>query len=405
MLKTPALPRGLPRLALATMAVLLAAVGNVGAQVQPIVSPADAAGAPAQPGTQAPSGGSTRDMIDRVQSWLDPARDGFYPWGGSIMPGGWAAVGGGYRKTLDREIRMDVLGGWSLRNYKLLDASIGVPLTTDRRVHLDVRSRLMDAPRVNFFGVGNDSQRSDETSFDFEPKTFGAQLRFRPVEGLQVGAGAGLLHVGSGPGSARPSIEAVFVPGQVPALGQPSSFVTLGAHAEVDTRDALDFTRAGGWYRVDWQHFNDRRDEGYGHQRFDLDVRQFFPVFDDRQALLVRGVLSATIAPDGNTPPHYLLPTLGDGENLRGFANQRFADRHRLLLQAEYRYRLRDDLHAAGFLDLGKVASRAGEISPTGLHPGFGAGLRVRASDALAIRVDVARSREQWAFIVSSIVF
>jgi hypothetical protein len=358
----------------------------------------------AQAGTQPPSGGGMQGLVDRVQSWVDPNRDGFFPWAGSVMPGGWAAVGAGYRHTVGREVRMDVVGGWSLRNYKLLDGGVGLPLTADRRLRLDVRGRLIDAPRVSFFGIGNDTSRAQETSFDFQPSAVGAQLRFRPVEGLQVGGGVGLLRIGSGPGSASPSIETVFTPQEVPALGQTSSFITMGAHAQADMRNAVDFTRDGGWYRVDWQNFRDRRNEGFGHQRIDVDLRQFLPVVNERHAVMVRGLVSATVAGDG-TPPHYLLPTLGDGDNLRGFANQRFADRHRLLLQTEYRYRLTDRMYAAGFVDLGKVASRAGDMTVRGLHPGFGAGLRVTPSEAFGIRVDLARSSEQWAFIVSSAMF
>jgi hypothetical protein len=355
--------------------------------------------------SQAPTGDPLQDTIDRVQRWLDPDRDGFYPWAGSVMPGGWLTLGGGYRASLGRGVRMDAYGGWSLRNYKLVDATIAVPLSSDNRLRLDLRSRLVDAPRVQFFGLGNDTVREDFATFDFEPKSVAAQLHFAPVEGLELGAGLGLLHVGSGPGSARPSIETVFPPGQVPGLGQASSFVTLGAHVQADTRDSLEFTRSGGWYRASWQRYADRRDEGFSHQQIDVEVRRFVPVGGPQHAVAIRGVYSATPSATDNAPPHYLLPLLGDGENLRGFANQRFADRHLLLLQSEYRYRLTEQLHAAGFVDLGRVGARIGDLSPGGFHPGFGVGLRAQFADAFGVRADVARSAEQWAFIVSSIIF
>src|SRR5690606_30703685 len=106
----------------------------------------------------APQGGSAFDIwVDRAQRWFDPEREGFYPWIGSIMPGGWMAVGGGYRQTLARGIRADAMAGISLRNYKLLDASLTVPVTADDSVTLDLHTRLMDAPRVHLYGVGNDS--------------------------------------------------------------------------------------------------------------------------------------------------------------------------------------------------------------------------------------------------------
>lgn len=315
------------------------------------------------------------------------------------------AVGGGYRQTLARGIRADAMAGISLRNYKLLDASLTVPVTADDSVTVDLHTRLMDAPRVHLYGVGNDTLEESLSRFDFEPKLVEARVRVRPQEGVEVGGSVGMLHVGSGPGAGGRSATDLFSPADVPGLNDTASYRTLGLFAQVDRRDARDFTRRGGWYRADWLVLADGDEEPYGHQRLDLDVRQFFPVFDERQAVLARVVFTTTNASGDDVVPHFLMPMLGDGENLRGFANQRFVDRQRLLLQGEYRYRLNERLHVAGFLDLGRVAPDVGGLSFGGFHPSGGAGIRVQTAEGLGVRVDIARSAEQWAFIVSSIVF
>ena len=355
-----------------------------------------------QPGA---SSGGLDDIAGRVQHWFDPDRNGFYPWVGSIMPGGWLAGGGGYRHELVRGIKVDALAGISLRNYKLLDAGLTVPVTSDDRVLVEVRTRLMDAPRVHFYGLGNESSHDVETRFDYEPKRIDARLRLRPTSQAEIGASVGLLHVGTGLGSVGPPITDVFTPAEVPGLLQSASYRTMALYAQADRRDTRVFTRAGGWYRADWQLFADGDTRAFGHQRVDLDVRQFFPIVDERHAVLARGVFTGTRASGTDLVPHFMMPTLGDGENLRGFANQRFTDRHRLLLQGEYRYRINDRLHAAGFVDLGRVAPRLGDLSFADLHPGYGVGLRMQTAEGLSIRTDIARSSEQWSIIVSSVIF
>ncbi len=343
--------------------------------------------------------------IDRAQRWFDPEREGFYPWVGSIMPSGWMAVGGGYRRTLARGIRADAMAGISLRNYKLLDATLSVPVTGDDTVAVDFHTRLMDAPRVNLHGVGNDSLVESRSRFDYEPRLLEARVRVRPQEGIEVGGSLGLLHIDTGPGAGDHPATDVFTPEEVPGLGDSASYRAVGLFAQVDRRDAPEFARRGGWYRADWAVFADGADRPYGHQRLDLDLRQFFPVFDERHAVLTRGVVSATNASGDDVVPHFMMPMLGDGENLRGFVNQRFVDRQRLLLQGEYRYRLNDRMHVAGFVDLGRVGQDFGDLSPGGFHTAGGAGIRVTTPDGLGIRVDLARSAERWSFIVSSVIF
>jgi len=351
-------------------------------------------------------GGGALDLwVDRLQRWFAPDRQGFFPWVGSVMPGGWLTLGGGYRRELWRGIGVDALAGISLRNYKVLDAGVTVPITADDRIVVDVRTRLMDAPRVHFYGVGNDTQEDDLSRFDFEPKRLDARVRVRPQEGVEVGGSIGLLAIDTGPGSGGRSATDLFAGAGVAGLDDSASYRTLGLFAQADRRDTRQFTRRGGWYRVDWLAFADGDDEPYGHQRFDVDVRQFFPIVDERHAAVARVVFTGTRAAAGDRVPHFLMPVLGDGEHLRGFANQRFVDGQRLLAQGEYRYRLTDQLHVAGFADVGRVAPSVGDLGPGGMHLSGGGGLRMQTAEGFSIRADLARSREQWAFIVSSVIF
>lgn len=356
--------------------------------------------------TQAPTnGGRLDDIVGRVETLFAPDRLGFFPWVGSVMGGGGLAGGGGYRHEVGRGIRMDGLAGISVRNYKLLDGGVLVPLVGERRLTLDVRARLIDAPQVRFFGVGNDSSDEQSTRYDYEPKRVAARLTFRPDDRTEIGGAVGVLDIGTGIGRGGPTITSVFAPADVPGVEQSARYRTLGLFVEADRRDVLDFARRGGWYRADWQVFADGAGRGFGHQRLDLEARRFFPIIGERHAAVARAVFTGTNATTGDIVPHFMMPPLGGAEDLRGFANQRFVDRHRLLAQGEYRFRLNEMLHLAGFLDLGRVGSRLGDLSLGGLHPSVGGGIRFQTRDGFALRADVARSSEQWAFMVSNVVF
>jgi hypothetical protein len=59
----------------------------------------------------------------------------------------------------------------------------------------------------------------------------------------------------------------------------------------------------------------------------------------------------------------------------------------------------------AGLVDLGRVAPRVADLSLGDMHVGYGAGIRAQTEDGMGIRVDIVRSREQWSFIASAIIF
>ena len=58
-----------------------------------------------------------------------------------------------------------------------------------------------------------------------------------------------------------------------------------------------------------------------------------------------------------------MLPALGGGSSLRGFASWRFRDRHSLLLQAEWRVLVNSFFDMAIFSDAGKVTAQPRRIS------------------------------------------
>ena len=89
-----------------------------------------------------------------------------------------------------------------------------------------------------------------------------------------------------------------------------------------------------------------------------------------------------------------MLPALGGGSTLRGFASWRFRDRNSLLLQAEWRVLANRFLDMALFYDAGKVTARPKDISLDGLKSDYGLGFRFHGPAATPLRIELARSNE-----------
>jgi len=96
------------------------------------------------------------------------------------------------------------------------------------------------------------------------------------------------------------------------------------------------------------------------------------------------------------------LPKLGGGEELRGFSNFRFRDRHRMLLTAEYRWTPSKFIDMALFYETGKVASRRSDLDFNDLHDCYGIGIRFHSPTFTAFRVEVARSVEGTRIILGA---
>src|SRR6266487_584633 len=91
----------------------------------------------------------------------------------------------------------DVHGAWSVRNYKTGDATLILPAFGEGGVGIDVRGNWIEAPKVAFNGVGNESRPEDKTSFLYRATTvgFGAKIRAAPL--LAVGGGLDALDIES----------------------------------------------------------------------------------------------------------------------------------------------------------------------------------------------------------------
>jgi AAA family ATP:ADP antiporter len=293
---------------------------------------------------------------------------------GSALSGGGPAFGPGVRARYAETGTFNAHAAWSLKNYKAVDAALKLPELSRGRLTVDLRGNWVDAPKVAFYGIGNnvDAERSD---FAYRATTIGAAARVQASRLFAVGGGVDSLAVDAG-------------------LAGDGTFARGHAFAEIDSRTSPSYTSRGGLYRVE---MSDYRQKGGGLQNFrrvDAEVNQFVPLMRENWVLALRALVSTTDTTGANDVPFYLMPDLGGSRSLRGYPTWRFRDRNRLLLTGEYRWTAGSFVDMALFADAGKVAARTGDLDLSDLKKSYGLGISLHAPKTTLLRLELARGSE-----------
>jgi len=318
-------------------------------------------------------------------------REGLYPKAGSLTTGSGFAFGPGYRDRdlFDKKAVIDLWAARSVQGYWATEARITFPRFAHKRLTLEAWGAHRDYPQEDFFGIGPDSSREDQTSYAIRTNLFGTRAGVRPFQFVLAGGGLEFLNpqLGRGEDEHVPSIEQRFTPLEAPGLGASVDYVRSSAFLEVDYREPKN-ARRGGWYRLDFSHWDDRSTGRFTVNRFDADLRQFVGFLAGRRVVAARLFVSTSDTEPGATMPFYLMPTLGGNDTLRGFRQYRFRGPHAILTQAEYRWEIWSGLDGALFYDAGKVAERRGDLNFDQLETDYGFGFRFNTDEAIIFRVD-----------------
>ena len=112
------------------------------------------------------------------------------------------------------------------------------------------------------------------------------------------------------------------------------------------------------------------------------------------RTLAVRAVADFRHERNDGQIPFFLMPSLGGVETMRGYRPFRFRDDNAIVLTLEYRYPTSQFLDFVIFTDQGQVARERGDFSLGDFRGSYGVGMRMKNLTGVAMRFDVARSRE-----------
>jgi outer membrane protein assembly factor BamA len=338
-------------------------------------------------------------LLERL---LNPA-EGFYPKIGNITAGSGFSFGPAYRKPglFGGHADFSAFAAASFQRYWMLDTRVTLPRLANERISVDVHAQRYEFPDEDFFGLGPDSQRTDEVAYGVASSVFGGTGSVRPRQSLTVGAGLDYLtpHV-STLGDGR-RIDTLFNERTAPGLATQPDFLRYELFADLNYREPRGNPRRGGRYAVALERFDDRNGDRYSFRRVEADLQQYVSMLNDRRVLALHAVVSTSDADPGREVPFYFLRTLGGPDDLRGFRRFRFRDRNMLLLQAEYRWEIFTAVDGAIFYDAGKVAPRLEDLTFSDLESDVGIGFRFGTINGVFLRVEGAfGSREGKHFIL-----
>jgi len=334
-------------------------------------------------------------VITRIERHFTDETIHWHPFLENAYRGGGFAAGAGYMFHPSAYSTLDVRGSYSIRSYQLAEAEFISPRLFDRRGELTLLGGWRDATQVGYYGAGMHTSSGDGTNYGFEQPSGSALLKITPTRGrfmVRGGFEASRWDLKSGQGT-LPSTDEVYTPESLPGLGTTTTFLHTQSTVGFDSRPSSGYARRGGFYGVTGHDYTDR-DDALGFQRVDYEVIQHIPILRDTWIVSLHGLAKTTWGKGDQAVPFYLLPAVGGGDSLRGFATHRFTDRQSLLLQAEWRIIANRFFETAAFYDAGEVAARTSDLDLKHLKSDYGFGVRFHAPLATVLRVDVARSNE-----------
>ena len=342
-------------------------------------------------------------IFRRFDTVLGGGRPAWHPFFESAYSGGGFTLGVGHVTYLGAYNYLNVRGSYTFSGYKRAEAEFVAPRLFNRRGHLSVLGGWREATQVGFYGLGTNTSKDDRTNYLFQqPYLSGLLTVFPTRRNLMLRGGIEFTQwlQESGEG-AFPSVETRYTPETLPGLGANVNYVHTQGTVGFDWRPSPGYARRGGFYGVTLHDYN-HGDDAFGFNLLEYEAIQHLPILRETWVLSFRGRVQTSEEKDGQQTPFFLLPALGGGSSLRGYASWRFRDQHSLLLQAEWRIMVNRYLDLAFFYDAGKVAARTSDLDLDGLKSDFGLGVRFHGPFTTPLRVELAKSPEGLALVFSS---
>ena len=392
-----------------------------------IVATVVAYGLPAAPaGAQEPPPGGRSALIEqaqaaktpeirpfepgRVEALFDRVEEIFvsgvrvHPFFESAYAGGGFTLGAGYALPVGEYNVLDMRGSITPSGYKRLEAAFIAPRLFKRRGVLTAIGGWREATAVGFYGLGTENTSSDDrANYGFDQPYGAAALEVRPWRKLLLlRGGVEVSQWNQGPGSGtHPSVEEVYTPDTLVGLGASPTYLHSEGTIALDGRPSAGYARRGGYLGLTFHDFRDQ-DDSFGFRRTDYEAIQHVPLLRETWVLSLRGRVELANAADGQSIPFFMLPSLGGGSSLRGFASWRFRDRNSVLAQAEWRVIANRFLDMALFYDAGRVADRRSDLTKGPWKSDYGLGFRFHTALATPLRVEFAKSNEGLSIVFSA---
>jgi surface antigen Omp85-like protein len=261
---------------------------------------------------------------------------------------------------------------------------------------------------TRFFGIGNDTEEDDESSYVFRRTLGSALIGVQLPLDMRVELQERVVSYNVGPGRLEdvPSTRALY-----PDVdGVRDGRISIHAHRirlTYDTRDSFTAPTEGLFGEFTYELSDGTLGSDLSFQRFGLTLIGLIPKFNARMVSVAR--FSGWIL-TGNNIPFFEQTQLGGKNTIRGYGSGRFVDQNGYVISFEERvnvlkYNIADTdqvLQLAGFVDAGRVFAKGEAFTLKDTKVAVGAAIRLIVPDSeLVTSIDVGVSDEGPAAFVS----
>lgn len=289
--------------------------------------------------------------------------------------------------------------GIGYENPALFNSSFYLDLTgsyiKDSRENFYVRSSVEPGGDLES-SIGSDPSLTEQKS-SYATEEFGALANFGYTfsNKVDIGVISNLRRVNVGQGEDE---DGGIFPVNTPGFGT-SKLLSIGGSLAFNNKKGWPRVVSGPGLRISYTYNKEVAGNRFEYNRITVEMNQHLslPFLAKNRRLVVRGLFENNDRIGNKQIPVYDLSYLGHANDLRGFGQHRFHGRGgRLLFNFEYHYPVWDLWDAVLFVDEGQVYDDFSEIKLSNFHTAIGAGLRLMHSQGFLMRIEVARSSEQW---------
>jgi outer membrane protein assembly factor BamA len=279
-----------------------------------------------------------------------------------------------------------------------MDAAAGIrsPSVGDPELHWSSSVSFRRRQEEKFYGIGNDSLKSDKSGFDWRLTTVkvpGVDLSL--TKWLKWDLSTSFVFSQQQDLASDPLSLDFPVPDLV-GLDVNAYGVEAGTGVTIDSRSSMGAPESGTVFKASLSRFQGNSEFEFFRSRVSL--AQYLSVFGGGRILALGAYWEWAGTPGGGEIPFSLLPSLGGNRALRAYDTYRFRDRTSLLFVGEYRYPIWRFTDGVLFLEGGRVAPRVSHLNPDDFHLSYGGGLRFRSSEAFFFSLIGAQGADGFRF-------
>ena len=249
-----------------------------------------------------------------------------------------------------------------------INASVAAELLFQKNKYVILSSINYKKQPEYFFGIGNDISKNSPEKLKYDRLEFTSTGMMRVRKNLYAGISFDIsdyFHI-------QPDSNSFLIRKQVSGLTG-GLCLGIGVAAAFDSRDNRYNPTNGSYIISNLLFYSNALGSNYQFTKFTTDARKYFKPWLKH----VIAMQATTTSCAGNVP-FFELAMMGGDHKMRGYYEGAYRDKVLLDAQVEYRLPVWNIFGAAAWLGTGRVANRYTDLSFSGFHLSYGAGIRVR---------------------------